>query len=134
MSLSEKAKTLPQIEKDFLTFKYEKQGTISQQEQMDKFNKIQWVRLEDAQQEIDKHGKNNKALAEVCSNLNDKIERLERERGEQKQKLETCLSHRPLLPSFTHGTDTSSHIDIIGLVRAYQEWYAELEELLKETK
>lgn len=57
MSLSEliekKAKTLPQIEKDFLEFKYEKQGIVSQQEQMDKFNAIEWVRLEDARQEID---------------------------------------------------------------------------------
>ena len=43
----------------------------------------------DAQQEIDEHGKNNEALAKVCSNLNDKIERLERERGSQKQKLQT---------------------------------------------
>jgi predicted nuclease with TOPRIM domain len=54
-----------------------------------------WVRLEEAQQEIDEHGKNNEALAKVCSNLNEEIRRLQQEREEWKQKLQQAMKEFP---------------------------------------
>ena len=75
----------------------------------------------DAQQEIDEHGKNNEALAKVCSNLNDKIERLERERGLQKQKLQQF----PKLPKDPNTADRINHsIECL-------EWLEQFKELLK---
>ena len=83
--LEKKAKTLEQVEKEYLEFKYQKRGIISRREQMDKFNKIKWVRLKDAQKEIDRL---NYLLLKYNQEAMDYEQKVESERLELKQNLE----------------------------------------------
>ena len=99
--LKEKAKTLPQIEKEYLDFEYQKEDIISRQKQRDKFNKIKWVRLEDAQKEIDK--------------LKQKLQQLIDE-----------LGHRPSELGTLYSTYQEGWLDAMGL--AIQKFEELLEE------
>jgi len=46
-SLKEKAKTLPEIEKEYLEFVHKDENIRNQQKRKDEFNKIRWVKKED---------------------------------------------------------------------------------------
>jgi len=111
--LEKKAKTLEQVEKEYLEFKYQKRGIISRREQMDKFNKIKWVRLEDAQKEIDRL---NYLLLKYNQEAVDYEQEVESERLELKQKLQQIM-------------DNYSIVDDHGVALVSKR---KLEELLKE--
>jgi FtsZ-binding cell division protein ZapB len=103
-----------------------------------------FIEVSVAQQEIDEHGKNNEALAKVCSDLNDTIERLERERGVLKQRLQEHVKRLvQLIPSEDKILRYDEETEESWLVvtadpeqwRGFQDrlvkWFLELKELLK---
>jgi hypothetical protein len=133
MSLKEKAKTLNELlwENRLEWDRWLRMG-VTEQKQIELAPKYQekWIKLENAQKEIDEHGKNNEALAKVCSNLNDKILRLENERLELKQKLQQLLNE---FPSKDGGSPANWRVNMYS-TREIDEWKKKFEELLKEEK
>lgn len=136
MSLSEKAKTGLEVEIEIGALRCTNVGTTKQRVGRDKrlqtLLEEKWVRLEDAQQEIDdcKTSWQNlkdtipKFDAKICfletqlKACNRLIDEMQRERGEQKQKLQS----RPLRPEFE--TEQSWLV-------ALSLWFQQLERLMK---
>ena len=111
-SLKEKAKTLEQVEKEYLEFKYQKRGIISRREQMDKFNKIKWVRLKDAQKEI-------KIGGDLCERLMKILEHKDKERLELKRKLDAF--HGFLVKLHNQSRDVKVNAFLGGIIKKFEE-------------
>ena len=110
--LEKKAKTLEQVEKEYLEFKYQKRGIISRREQMDKFNKIKWVRLEDAQKEI-------KIGGDLCERLMKILEHKDKERLELKRKLDAF--HGFLVKLHNQSRDVKVNAFLGGIIKKFEE-------------
>ena len=120
--LEKKAKTLEQVEKEYLEFKYQKRGIISRREQMDKFNKIKWVRLEDAQKEIDHL---NDLLLKYNQEAVDYEQKVESERFELKQKLD--VFHGFLVKVHNQSRDVKVNAFLGGIIKKFEEMKEEKE-------
>jgi len=116
--LEKKAKTLEQVEKEYLEFKYQKRGIISRREQMDKFNKIKWVRLEDAQKEI-------KIGGDYCERLMKILEHKDKERLELKRKLDAF--HGFLVKVHNQSRDVKVNAFLGGIIKKFEELKEEKE-------
>jgi predicted RNase H-like nuclease (RuvC/YqgF family) len=131
MTIGEKAKTWAEWKKVlFPVVSSDSEGDFTVGSQPD----VLLVEASVAQQEIDKHGKNNEALAKVCSDLNDKIERLERERGSQKQKLQKLIAKFPQDLRTDPKTDTLCLVPLVEFHAFHNQTMRlkkEFEELLK---
>lgn len=148
MSLNEKAKTLEQLEKiasslhDELTWGKQKpfcniRIALSHQESNQKsaeYHSDLWVRLEDARQEIDKLKddckEKSEGYAKVCARLHERIMDLERERGEQKQKLQRLKLKFSEIEAIIWAI---CEPDSLGYT-ILEEFKKEFGELIKETK
>ena len=114
--LEKKAKTLEQVEKEYLEFKYQKRGIISRREQMDKFNKIKWVRLEDAQKEIDRL---NYLLLKYNQEAVDYEQEVESERLELKRRLDAF--HGFLVKLHNQSRDVKVNAFLGGVIKKFEE-------------
>jgi len=126
--LEKKAKTLEQVEKEYLEFKYQKRGIISRREQMDKFNKIKWVRLKDAQKEIDRL---NYLLLKYNQEAMDYEQKVESERLELKQNLEEWFME---LGGWLMSSEVRGKLRGWNKLDLPKEMKEKFEELLKEAE
>jgi len=124
MSLKEKAKTGADI-------RYELEiATVTQWQFL---SKVRWVRLEDAEQEMEKQkseivGENEDILIQMWL---DEIDASRKEGLELKQKLQELLKDFPREDSYTDEDGDFHYVDYAG---DCEVWLKRFEELLKEEK
>ena len=124
MNLKERAKTLSQIlgEIEGLRLRF-LMGTDKALEQKRMLENEAWIRLSDAEQEIEKI----KGLAEETSHI-----MIEAEREELKQKLQFLWNTIPL--DFNLDSGEVSLVGLIHTKRQWRDWLNKFEGLLKEVE